>query len=214
MGRGRSGIGSSHYGNGSAADMNVDWDKWGEVLNPGVQITEMGEDGIPVVVGRIYDETVFIYEPDEHPITKKDILDEIAAWKNDDGTYGIEDTSIFVAYDDGTFFSSDGSKMSGYRDKFKKSGIIGATVMTGDYEMVWGGERNRKTGQIEPYKTWVSPEDEDNGKEGKSNSYSGYKAVSQYMRRIKKTYNNKLPNGRSVTKNEVIRKSKVRKVDW
>ena len=195
--------------------MNVDWNKWGEVLDWGQhkEIIETGDDGIPTVVGYIGDELRYITEPEERPITKKEIMAEIEGWKNDDGTYGDDDTHITIAYDDGTFFAND---MSGgnYREKMKKTGIIGASLSTADYEMVWGGEMNRKTGQIEPYKTWVSPYDEEEGREGKSNSYSGYKTVGMYRVRVKTTYNNKYPNGRSYTKHEIIRKSKVKKVDW
>lgn len=192
--------------------MNVDYDKWGKVIDY-EQIIEMGDDGIPMVVGDIRDEVRYVMEPDERPITKKEIMDEISGWKNDDGTYGDEDVSIFIAYDDGTFFSNNTWGREGYRDKPKKTGVIGASIMTGDYEMVWGGERNRKTGQIEPYTTWVSPYDEGEGKVGRSNSYSGYKAVGKYRVRTKTTYNNKDERGLYRTKREIIRKSKVKRVD-
>lgn len=207
MGRGSSG--------NSSSQMNVDWDKWGKVLGNGewIPITEMGEDGIPVVIGHIHDELRFDYELDEHKITKAEIMDEISGWKNDDGTYGDEDTSIFIAYDDGTFFANDMKPGGKYRDKLKKTGVIGATISTGDFEMVWGGERDR-AGNIQPYTTWVSPYDEAEGRTGKSNSYSGYKAVSQWRERVRTVYNHKLPNGRVVPKHETIRRSKRRKVDW
>lgn len=206
MGRGSSGLG--------AGSMNVDWDKWGEVLDWGnaKQIIEKGEDGIDTLVGTIRDEIRYITQPDERPITRADIMREISGWKNDDGTYGDDDTSIFIAYDDGTFFSS-GTKPGGqYREKLKKTGVIGASLMTPDYEMVWGGERDR-SGKIQPYTTGTQY-DESEGIGGKSNSYFGYKTVGEYRVRVKTIYNYKLPNGRYTTKREVIRKSKVKKVDW
>lgn len=195
--------------------MNVDWDKWGKVLDWGdsIEIREKGEDGIDTIVGRIRDEIRYITQPDEHPVTRAEIMREIAGWQNDDGTYGDDDTSIFIAYDDGTFFSSSYPIKEGkYRDKLKKTGVIGATLSTPDYEMVWGGERNR-AGRIEPYQT-STPYDESEGIGGKSNSYFGYKTVGEYRVRVKTIYNHKLPNGRYTTKREVIRKSKVRKVEW
>ena len=206
MGRGSSGLGGGR--------MNVDWDKWGKVLDWGdaIQIIEKGEDGIDTIVGTIRDEIRYITQPDERTITRAEIMRDISGWQNDDGTYGDDDTTIFIAYDDGTFFDSNYPMKSGkYRDKLKKTGVIGASISTPDYEMVWGGERNR-AGRIEPYKTGT-PYDESEGIGGKSNSYFGYKTVGKYRVRVKTTYNNKLPNGRYATKREVIRKSKVRKVD-
>ena len=207
MGRGSSGLGNGR--------MNVDWDKWGKVLDWGdaIQIIEKGEDGIDTIVGTIRDEIRYITQPDEHLITRAEIMRDISGWQNDDGTYGDDDTTIFIAYEDGTFFDSNYPIKSGkYRDKLKKTGVIGASISTPDYEMVWGGERNR-AGRIEPYKTGT-PYDESEGIGGKSNSYFGYKTVGKYRVRVKTTYNNKLPNGRYTTKREVIRKSKVQKVDW
>lgn len=204
MGRGSSGLGSG--------GMSVDWDKWGKVLD-GIDAKQIIKkvDGIDTVVGYIKDEMRYVTAPDEHPITRADIMREIAGWQNDDGTYGDDDTSIFIAYDDGTFFSNNMKPGGVYREKLKKTGVIGASLSTGDYEMVWGGERNR-AGNIQPYKTGT-PYDESEGIGGKSNSYFGYKTVGQYRVRVKTTYP-KLPNGRYGTKHEIIRKSKVRKVDW
>ena len=205
MGRGSSGI--------SAGGMNVDWDKWGKVLE-GLDAIEIIEKiyGMDTVVGYIEDEMRYVTAPDEHPITRAEIMREIAGWQNDDGTYGDEDTSIFIAYDDGTFFSNNITPGGEYREKLKKTGVIGASLSTGDYEMVWGGERDR-AGNIQLYKTGTSY-DESEGIGGKSNSYFGYKTVGQYRVRVKKTFNNHYPNGRRYTKYETIRKSKVRKVDW
>lgn len=185
--------------------MNVDYDKWGKVLD-GADAKEVHDkDGN--VVGYIRDERRFVYEPDERPVTKKEVLDEISGWRNDDGSYGIDDVHIFVAYDDGTFFDS-GSSGKRYREKFKKTGIIGASVSTGDYEMVWGGEKG-KNGELIKWETWTAP---DSGEKGKSNSYSGYKAVGKYYVRVKTTYNNLAPDGTYRTKKQTIRKSKVKRI--
>ena len=191
--------------------MNVDWDKWGDVLGASVPIREI-KDKDGNVIGYERDEIRYITGEDEHPITRADIMREISGWKNDDGSYGDDDVHIFIAYDDGTFFAND---MSGgdYREKLKKTGVIGATLMTPDYEMVWGGEKDR-AGNIQPYKTWVTPYDESEGKEGHSNWYSGYKTVGEYRVRERVTYNHRFSDGRYGMKKEVIRKSKVRKVDW
>ena len=206
MGRGSSGL--------SAGGMNVDWDKWGKPLQ-GADMKEIivkDEDGRDLVIGYIEDRLRFVMEEDERKVTKKEVMDEISGWENDDGTYGDDDIHIFVAYDDGTFYES-GTAGGKYREKLKKTGVIGATVSTPDYEMVWGGERN-KFGEIVPYTTWVNPYDSDAGKVGKSNTYSGYKVVGQYWVREKRTYNERFPDGRPRTRYEIIRKSKVRKVDW
>lgn len=204
MGRGSSGI---------TDKMNVPFDKWGKVLE-GLDAIEVIEkiDGMDTLVGYIEDEMRYITAPDEHPITRADIMREISGWKNDDGTYGDDDTTVFVAYDDGTFFSSGTNPGGLYREKLKRTGIIGASLSTPDYEMVWGGERDR-AGNIMPYKTGSSF-DESEGIGGKSNSYFGYKTVGQYRVRVKKTFNNKYSNGRNYTKREIIRKSTVRKVEW
>ena len=191
--------------------MNVDYDKWGTPLQGSniKEIIEKDEDGHDVVIGYIEDKLRFVMAEEERKVTKAEVMNEISGWKNDDGTYGDDDVKIFVAYDDGTFFSNDSRGVSYYREKLKKTGVIGASISTGDYEMVWGGEKDRKTGQFRPWKTWT-----EDGESGKSNTYSGYKVVGQYWVREKRTYNEKFPNGRHRTKIEIIRKSKVRKVDW
>ena len=179
--------------NTSGKSMNVPYDKWGrEVSNEIIR----DEDGN--TVGSIDDETIFIYEEDVQPVTKKQVLQDIDGWRNDDGTYGDGDVNITIAYEDGTFVTSD--DLNGRR--YKKSGIIGASISTADYEMVWGGEINRN-GRFVEWQTWS-----EDGESGKSNAYSGYKAVEKYRQRVRTTYNN--PNGRGgyKTVRTIIRKSK------
>ena len=57
---------------------------------------------------------------------------------------------------------------------YSRRGIVGVHIATADYEMVWGGERNRRTGKIDEYETWTA-----DGSKGHTNSYSGYKAVGK-----------------------------------
>lgn len=201
MGRGSSGMGEN--------PMSVDWDKWGEIINyEPIEITD--ENGERIVIGHIQDELRSITVPEERPVTKAEVMKDIQDWKNDDGSYGDEDVHIFVAYDDGTFFTNDWSGSRGgniYRDKLKKTGVIGASISTGDYEMVWGGDKG-KNGEIRKWETWSS-----DGESGKSNTYSGYKTTGMYRVRVKRTYNERFPNGRIHPKIEIIRKSKVKKVD-
>ena len=197
MGRGDSGL--------TAGGMNVDWDKWGKTLDGADAKYVYDKDGN--VIGSIRDELRFTSVPEERSITRAEIMKDISGWRNDDGSYGDEDTTIFVAYDDGTFFASDMVGVNGYRDKLKKTGVIGASIMTPDYEMVWGGERNSR-GDLVPYTTHF---DDEGG--GKSNTYSGYKITGQYRVRVKR-WTERLQNGRYQQRSEIIRKSKVRKVDW
>ena len=213
MGRGSSGIGSRSLGNGSPADMNVDWDKWGKVLDGANHVAVYDKDGN--VIGYIRDDLRFTMIPEERTVTRAEVMKDISGWQNDDGSYGDEDTKIYIAYEDGTFFDSEYPiKRGDNRDKLKKTGVIGASVSTPDYEMVWGGEYKYKNGQKQLVPWTTHSTDEDGNDTGKSNTYSGYKITGEYRVRTKTTYNEKFPNGRPRTRIETIRQSKVRKVDW
>lgn len=181
----------------SGSIKTVAYDKWGKMIDEDI-IDKNGDK-----VGYIRDEYVYTSEPDIRPVTKKDVLSDIDGWRNDDGTYGDNDTSISLAYKDGTFVDVDNLDGKAY----KKTGIVGASISTGDYEMVWGGEVNKKTGKIEPWQTWS-----EDGKSGATNSYSGWKTTGQYKVRRKVTFNN--PNGKGgyKTKYETLRKSTVKPV--
>ena len=79
--------------------------------------------------------------------------------------------------------------------------------------MVWGGEYKWKNGQKQLV-PWTTHSMDENGNDtGKSNTYSGYRITGEYRVRVKTTYNEKFPNGRPRVRTEIIRKSKVRKVD-
>ena len=178
--------------------MNVPFDKWGREVNDEPVYDKEGN-----TVGYISDELRSITEEYTEEVTKKQVLEDIDAWRMDDGTYGDDDVAIYLAYKDGTFV--DVKDLNG--KAYKKTGIIGASISTGDYQMVWGGEIT-KNGDFVEWQTW-SPD----GESGESNSISGYKTVGVYRQRVKTTFNN--PNGRGgyKTKREVLRKSKVKKVE-
>lgn len=179
--------------------MTTPYTKWGAMIEH-----EDIRDKEGNLIGYISDDYVYITEPDIRKITKKEILSEVRTWKMDDGTYGDEDISIFIAYNDGKTWSSDSGEKT-----FKRQGIVGVSISTPDYEMVWGGERNRRTGIIEPYQTWS-----EDGESGAENSYSGYKNVGRYIVRRKVTFNN--PNGRGgyKPKTEIIKRSTVKKMNY
>ena len=185
-------------GSGSGSQMNVPFDKWGREVNDEPVYDKEGN-----TVGYISDELRSITEEYTEEVTKKQVLEDIDAWRMDDGTYGDDDVAIYLAYKDGTFV--DVKDLNG--KAYKKTGIIGASISTGDYQMVWGGEITKK-GDFVEWQTW-SPD----GESGESNSISGYKTVGVYRQRVKTTFNN--PNGRGgyKTKREVLRKSKVKKVE-
>ena len=180
--------------------MNVPYDEWGVPIN--FEPIYETVDGEKTQIGYIEDDIRYEQVEDIHPVTKKQVLDDINAWRNDDGTYGDEDTAIYLAYKDGTFVDTD--DLNG--KAFKKTGIVGASISTGDYEMVWGGEIGRD-GTLHPWKTWSIDDT------GVSNSYSGYKPVAKWRIRTRVTHNNKRENGTYYTKREIIRQSARKKVD-
>lgn len=160
-------------GAGGKISRVIDYDKWGKMVDE----TLRDKDG--TVIGRIWDEYQYDKVEDIKPITKKEILDDIDAYRNDDGKYGWGDgdVAIYVAYDDGKFVNV--TELEG--KAYKKKGIIGASISTPDYESVWGGEINKKTGKKEMWQTWS-----EDGNSGHQNSYSGYKTVSQRIVRRKR----------------------------
>ena len=179
--------------NSGKNQMSVPYDKWGDDWKAWDHPVYDSEGN---KIGVIEDRIVYIQEEDIRPATKKEVLADIDGWRMDDGTYGDEDTKICFAYKDGTFVSADDLNGKAY----KKTGLVGVSISTGDYEMVWGGEMHN--GSVRPWQTW-SPD----GESGHSNSYSGYKATGAYKERVRITYNNPGPNGTYKTKREVIRRS-------
>lgn len=176
--------------------MNVPYDEWGEEVRYDPIYGEV--DGIDSLIGWYEDRKVFDYEEDIRPVTKKEVLEDINAWRMDDGTYGDDDVAIYIAYKDGTVVGKDDLDGKAY----KKTGIVGASISTGDYEMVWGGEIGRD-GELHQWKTWNPDDDE----AGHANSYSGYKAVSSYWIRNKVITTNRRKNGTFYTTYERVRQS-------
>lgn len=184
------GRGASSAGGTSARSMNVPYDEWGEQIRK----TYRDKDGNLVV---IEDEMRTESEEYFEPISKAKILQEVDAWRNDDGTYGDADTAIYFAYSDGTFV--DAADLNG--KKYKKAGLVGVSFSGADDEMVWGGEINPKTGKLRKWQTWS-----EDGESGHTDTHVGWKTSTMWMERVKTTFT---PNGR---KKETIRKSTVKKV--
>ena len=181
-------------GHSTESGRNVPYDKWGPEKDR-EQIRDENGD----LIGVIHDEIRYVQEEDIRPVTLKDVLADIDAYRQDDGTYGDDDISISLAYEDGTFV--DVNALNGKR--YKKKGIVGAHIGTPDYEMVYGGEM--RNGSLRPWQTWS-----EDGESGHSNSYSGYKATGAYRVRIRTTFNNLDDRGRYRTKHEIIRRSAVK----
>lgn len=161
-------------------------------------------NGEKTMYGVEEDETIYDYEPDIRKITKTEILREAGYLKNDDGTYGNEDYSIFASYEDGSTWDSFSDK------KFKKSGLIGLSVQTPDEQMVWGEDwvgigRNRHRVPMTTVATDDVPQE-------LSNVRYGYKAVSAYKRRVRTTYYDP-KTGKTGTKREIIKQSTVKKLE-
>ena len=201
--------GDKRNGYGKKEDpMNVPFDEWGAETDERIY----GEwNGERTQIGYYEDRTVYDYEEDIRPVTKKEALAEIDVWRNDEygreqyGSYGDEDVSIIVAYKDGKVISDDELENG---KAFKKAGIVGVSISTPDYQMVWGGEVGRDGKLL----TWETSENE----EGKTytNSYAGYKPVSLYKVRYKIIHNNQRPNGTYYTTYERVRQSTKKKVNW
>lgn len=184
---------------------------------------EIGLDaqGTERLLRDVYEEDDIRYNSveDIRPITKREIIDDIWAWRDDDGEFSDPDISVFLQYDDGTVYINGWGSSSGshYRDKPKKSGVIGASINTGDYEEVWGYEVNERTGKRSLIQTWS-----EDGESGLTNTYSGYKQVSKYRVRKRTTtywddnykkYGYYGPKGGYRTKIDVVRKSKTVPID-
>lgn len=191
MGRGRSG---GNGGGGSSVKV-IPYEDWKETREEIVD-----EDGN--LVGVIEDERVYSYEPDIHPITKKDIIAEINSYRDDDGRYGDEDVSVGFAYEDGTVIT--GEDLDG--KAFKRKGLIGAWISTPDNESVWGEEVHQ--GRRVPVQSWS-----EDGESGHTNSYVGYRTAGVRYRRIKTTFNNPDGKGGYKTIREVIAESTERRIN-
>ena len=206
-GRGASGsIGASKGGSNTGGKdkdpMNVPYDQWGEMIEEDIPDPTGKYDRI----GYIKDDFRYTMEPIDLPTTKKEVLQEVAAWKNDDGTYGTGDEAIYIAYDDGTFLDLTDSETG----KFSRKGIIGISVSTADDEYVWGGELNKKTGNIEP---WTTHENDEYGTGGKSNSHATWKTTGQYIVRTKTLWQGRKTQYGYEPTYEIIRKSAVRPIN-
>lgn len=191
----------------------IPYDKW---IDEGYKQIYETINGERTVMGWEEDENRYITEPDIRPATRKDVMDDIMGyWDPYDKNWGIdEDTKIYVAYSNGDFVDV-GDDLEG--KMFKKRGIVGLSVSTGDYEMAWGGEINKRTGQLEP---WTVHNMDENGNdiEGVSNSYSGYKTVGMYKARVRSkaepVYDRDGNIIRFKQKRTTLKRSTVRKVNW
>lgn len=186
--------------------MNVPINEWGEMWDSYDHRVMDGD----TIIGTIEDKYFYDREPDIRKITKSKALDELDAWKNDDGTYGAGDgdESIYVIYDDGRYFNlTDGEP----HKRWSKQGIKGISISTADYEIAWGEEYDRRNREWTPIRTH---EFDANGNviEGYANSLSSSKISAEWIERIKTTHvwDEKLKRNRTVR--EVLRKSTKKQV--
>ena len=183
----------------------VDFKDWGQEISTTAINGEInGEQG---AIGYVEDFVRYNSEPDIRPISLAEAKREIDAWLNDKDpvhgwSYGDNDVSIFVSYADGTQMSKD--ELNG--KKFKKTGIIGVSVSTGDYEMVAGHEWHK--GKQIPMQTWS-----EDGVSGQSNVYSGYKATETWKVRRVMTFEPKANGKGYKTVYKTIRESTHRKLE-
>lgn len=182
----------------------VAFEKWGKEISIEKFTDKNGRTGYIEDVRR-YNQVEDIVE-----VTLAKAKKEIDVWLNDKDefgySYGDDDVFIFVAYEDGTHKTKDdlGGK------KFKKSGIIGVSISTGDYEMVAGYETHK--GKRIPLQTWS-----EDGKSGRTNVYSGYKSTETWIERVQTTYEPYFNKYRNQTElkavRKVIRKSTAKQIN-
>ena len=207
----RNGPKSHRGGQGQKDTMNIPYDKWGKEI--GIE-SFTDENGI---TGYIEDVQRWNYEEDPTPITKRDAINEIRNWEDkgaDGWEYGDDDIGIVVAYENGDVLGKD--DLNGKR--FKRTGIIGISVSTPDYSMVWGedwrgvGRSRERTPMTGFY------EDPDNGP-FYTNTMLGYKVTEVWRERVRTTYEPYTTRryGEETTmyrpKREVIRRSTRKRVD-
>ena len=192
--------------------MNVPYDQWGREISIESFTDENG------MTYYVEDVQRWNYEEDPTPIKKKDALNEIRNWedKTEDGwQYGDDDIGIVVAYANGDVLGKD--DLRGKR--FKRDGIIGISVSTPDYSMVWGEDWKGGYGHRERTPMTGFYEDPDNGP-FYTNTMLGYKVTEIWRERVKTTYEPYTTRryGEETTlyrtKREVIRRSTKKKVDW
>ena len=70
--------------------MNVPYDRWGKMISEDIR----DDDG--TIIGSIEDVERYVTEDYVEPTTKKAVLADIDAWRNDDGTYGDNDVAILL----------------------------------------------------------------------------------------------------------------------
>ena len=188
----------------------VSYSKWGK-RKQNEQIYGVDENGERMTVGYVDDEYEYDSVEDIRPVTLAQLKREINDWLNDKDengwwSYGTADTRIVVAYDNGDVIADD--ELGG--KKFKKSGIIGVAISTGDYEEVagdeWVGTGTRK--QRIPMRTW-SPD----GETGLTNSYSGYKSTKVRLVRREERYVPVYDSQGNVVRYRTVRKV-IRRSTW
>ena len=194
---------------GAGSGREVAYDKWGHFIEPmegfGNRKAIYDENGNEVGSEHLEDSTHQVYVPVIQEATVSQIVKDINAWKNDDGTYGDEDTYMSVEYSDGRHISNQDDNFRKVFAKNKRD-IVGATISTADYEAA--------AGKTKTSKGWVDNETSEaaNGK-SYTNSYIGYVSVGEYKTRNKYTYlegSYAKAHGKRTTTIEKVRQSKVK----
>lgn len=172
-----------------ADEMNVPYDEWGPRLDNEL-IYENREDG-RWVVGSIYDRQEVEWEPYIQKVTKSELLGDIDAWKQEDGTYGSGDgdEAFYIIYEDGkTLDLTDGLP----HKRWSKQGIIGVYYSDSDTSAVWGDDWITNTNGYGRERTPLTVEEHDKNFDptGKlfTNSRQGYKQLKVRWKRIEERY--------------------------
>ena len=185
--------GGAGSGSGKTDPMNVPYDEWGEMIG----IRSEG-DGVDTVY--LEDQLLSILEEDIFKTTKKEVIDTILAWRDDDGLWSDEDMAGYIAYKDGRFI--DVKDLNG--KSFPRQGIIGAYFSGPDDQMAWGHEWARSGGQLRQVPMTVTSED---GREF-MNTHIG--AVTTGMYRVRRKTSFYRDGNKVRTKRETIRQSTVK----
>ena len=165
--------------------MNVPYDEWG-VRVDSEPIYEDREDG-RWVIGSINDVQEVEWEPYVENVTKKDLLGDIEAWKNDDGTYGTGDEAFYITYENGnTLDLTDGQP----HKRWSKQGIIGVFYSDSDTSAVWGDDwvgsgygRTRVQQTVEEHDKNFDPTGRMH-----TNARVGYKQTKRRWKRVEERY--------------------------
>lgn len=202
-------MGSRGAGSGRSGSGEVPFDKWGKMIENGFDNRKpiYDEKGNEVGTEFVEDYTAYVQVPFVQEATVSQVTKDINAWKNDDGTYGDDDTVMGVYYSNGDYIDSRNDDF-GKRYAKNKRDIVGATISTPDYEAAAGKAITRNG--------WVDMETSDVAGRSYSNAYVGYVATGMYKVRQKTTYlegSYAKAHGKRTVQHERVRQSTVKPLE-